>query len=170
MKNRRQCGHSSSTHLPLDKMAASLTDNIFKCIFMNEKFCILIGISLKFVPKGSINNIPALVKIMAWRRIGDKPLCEPMLTCSTRGRWVKWQHHRKPRDKVSKVLYSLYEEQTAMWASFINSSPPGQNGRRFGRQHFQMHFHERKGFVFWLEFHWSLFLRVQLTIFQHWLR
>ena len=22
----------------------------------------------------------------------------------------------------------------------INSSPPGQNGRRFGRRHFQMHF------------------------------
>ena len=23
---------------------------------------------------------------------------------------------------------------------------------------------------FWLKFHWSLFLRVQLTVFQHWLR
>ena len=27
-----------------------------------------------------------------------------------------------------------------------------------------------KRFVFWLEFHWSLFLMVQLTIFQHWFR
>ena len=27
-----------------------------------------IKISLKFVPKGPINNIPALVQIMAWRR------------------------------------------------------------------------------------------------------
>ena len=35
--------------------------DIFKCIFMNEKFCILIQISLKFAPKGPINNIPALV-------------------------------------------------------------------------------------------------------------
>ena len=35
--------------------------------------------SLKFVPKGSINNITALVQIMAWRRPGDKPLSEPML-------------------------------------------------------------------------------------------
>ena len=26
-----------------------------------------------------INNIPALVQIMAWRRIGDKPLSEPMM-------------------------------------------------------------------------------------------
>ena len=27
-----------------------------------------------------IDNNPALVYIMVWRRIGDKPLCEPMLT------------------------------------------------------------------------------------------
>ena len=35
-------------------------DNIFRCIFMKEKFCILIKISLKFVPEGPIDN-PALV-------------------------------------------------------------------------------------------------------------
>ena len=40
-------------------------DDIFKCIFMNEKFCILIRISLKFVPKGPIKNIPVLVHIMS---------------------------------------------------------------------------------------------------------
>ena len=34
---------------------------------------------LKFVPKGLINNIPALVQIMAWRRPGDKPLSESMM-------------------------------------------------------------------------------------------
>ena len=46
-------------------MAGILVDNIFKsifkCIFMDEKFCILIKISLKFVPKGPIGNNPALV-------------------------------------------------------------------------------------------------------------
>ena len=47
---------------------------------MNEKFYILIKISLKFVPKGRVDNNPALVKIMTWCRIGDKPLSEPMLT------------------------------------------------------------------------------------------
>ena len=36
-------------------------------------------ISLKFVPNGQINNIPALVQIMAWRQPGDKPLSEPMM-------------------------------------------------------------------------------------------
>ena len=36
-------------------------------------------ISLKFVPRGSINNIPALVQILDWRRPGDKPLSEPIM-------------------------------------------------------------------------------------------
>ena len=46
---------------------------------MNEKFCVLIKISLKFIPKGSIDNDPTLVYIMAWHRPGDKPLSEPMV-------------------------------------------------------------------------------------------
>ena len=50
-------------------------DDTFKCIFVNEKFCIL----MTFVPKGKIDNNQALVWIMASRRIGDKPLSEPML-------------------------------------------------------------------------------------------
>ena len=40
---------------------------------------IAITISLKFVPKGPINNTKALVQIMAWHRPGDKPLSEPMM-------------------------------------------------------------------------------------------
>ena len=54
-------------------------DAIFKCIFLNENVWISLKISLKFVPKGPINNIPALVQIMAWHRPGDKPLSEPMM-------------------------------------------------------------------------------------------
>ena len=34
---------------------------------------------LKFIHRGHINNIPALVQIMAWRRPGNKPLSEPMI-------------------------------------------------------------------------------------------
>ena len=36
-------------------------------------------ISLKFVAKVWMNNIPALVQIMVWRWWGDKPLSEPMM-------------------------------------------------------------------------------------------
>ena len=54
-------------------------DDVLKCIFLNENVLISIKISLKLVPKGPINNIPALVQIMAWGGPGDKPLSEPML-------------------------------------------------------------------------------------------
>ena len=70
-------------------------DDTFKRIFMNENVRIAINISLKFVPKGLINNIPALVQIMAWHRPGDKPLSETMMVnllthiSVTRPQWVK---------------------------------------------------------------------------------
>ena len=57
-----------------------LADDTFNRIFVNENVRISIKFSLKFVTKGPINNIPALVQIMAWRRTGDKPLSEPMMT------------------------------------------------------------------------------------------
>ena len=52
---------------------------IFKCISLNENIWISIKISLKLVPKGPINNILALVQILAWRPTGDKPLSEAMM-------------------------------------------------------------------------------------------
>ena len=70
-------------------------DDTLKHIFLNEKVRISIKNSLKFVPKGPNNNIPALVQIMAWRRSGDKALSEPMMVslpthiCVTRLQWVK---------------------------------------------------------------------------------
>ena len=82
----RQDGH----HFP---------DDILKWIFLNENVWISIEISLKFVPKGQINNIPGLVQIMAWCVPGDKPLSEPMMVsllthiCVTRPQWVKKCRH-----------------------------------------------------------------------------
>ena len=37
------------------------SDDIVKCIFLNENIWIPIKISLTFVPRGPMNNIPALV-------------------------------------------------------------------------------------------------------------
>ena len=71
-------------------------DDIFKCIFLKPNVWIPTKISLKFVPKGQINNIPALVQRMAWRRPGDKPLSWTMMVsllthiCVTRPQWVKY--------------------------------------------------------------------------------
>ena len=73
-----------------------VAEDIFKCIFLFENLWISIKVSLKLVPKGPINNIPALVQIMAWRRPGDKPWSEPMMVSLlthiyvTRPQWVKY--------------------------------------------------------------------------------
>ena len=37
-------------------------------------------ISLKFVPNGQIDNNSALFQVMAWRRTGEMPLSEAMLS------------------------------------------------------------------------------------------
>ena len=73
------------------------SNDTFKCIFLNENVWNSFKTSLKFVPQGPINNIPALVQIMAWRCLGNKPLSEPMMIrlpthiCITRPQWVKMQ-------------------------------------------------------------------------------
>ena len=53
--------------------------DICKWFFLNENVWISIKITLKFVPGGPINNIPALVQIMAWRRPDTKPFSETMM-------------------------------------------------------------------------------------------
>ena len=49
-------------------------DDVFKRIFFNENYCILIQISLEYVPRGPIINMPALVC-----QTGNKPLSEPKM-------------------------------------------------------------------------------------------
>ena len=71
-------------------MATILTDDIFKPIFLNENLKITIQISLKFVLRSPIDNKPALVQVTAWRRTGDKPLSEPMLTQFTDAYMQHW--------------------------------------------------------------------------------
>ena len=86
-------------------------DDIFKCILLIENVWIPIKISLKFVPKGPINNILALVQIIAWRRPGDNPLSEPMMVRLpthirvTRPQWVNINEClRIPTIRTSNLL------------------------------------------------------------------
>ena len=60
-------------------MAANLADDI-QMHFTNENDRILIKISLKFVPRSSIDNKPTLVQVMAWCQTSNKPLSEAMMT------------------------------------------------------------------------------------------
>ena len=81
------------THWGRDKMA-TIFQTTFEIHFLEWKCIILIKISLKFVPKGQINDIPLLVQIMASHQPGDKPLPEPMMVsllayiCITRPQWL----------------------------------------------------------------------------------
>ena len=93
-------GHICITHLNVlntlrqRQNGGHFADDNFKHILLNENMWISNTFSLKFVPKGPINNIPALVQIMACRRPGDKPLSEPVMVkllthiCITRPQWV----------------------------------------------------------------------------------
>ena len=93
-----QCAFLCINTLRPRQNGSLFADDTFKRIFFNEHIRISIKISLKFVPKGLINNIAALVQIMAWRRPGDTPLSEPTMVrslthiCVTRPQWVKGKH------------------------------------------------------------------------------
>ena len=96
------------------KNSHHFTDDIFKCIFLNENVWILFQISLNFVPEVWINNIPALVQIMAWCQPGDKPLSEPMMVsspthiCITRPQWV----NRKRLLFCHEQIKNLHHQET----------------------------------------------------------
>ena len=72
---------------------AMFSDDIVRCIFVNEKFCILIKSSLKFVPKVPIDNNLALVldnslvpnrrESIIWTN------ADPIHWRTYAGRWVK---------------------------------------------------------------------------------
>ena len=107
-------------------------DNIFKCILLNENVWIWLKISLKFVPKVQINNIPPLVQIMAWRPPGDKPLSEPMVVsllthiCVTRPQWLKlsnnWLIDTKPLSEPIKTYCKVDPQIQNYWNLNQNTS------------------------------------------------
>ena len=85
-------------------------DDIFKCIFLNENVWIPIKISLKFVPKGPINNIPALVPVMV-----------RLLThiCVTRPQWVKPLVPGRCGNDSKNVWYSKLCYGLSSWAFLV---------------------------------------------------
>ena len=124
-------------------------DDIFKCIFLNENAWISIKISLKFILQGPINNIPALVQIMAWRRPGDKPLSGPMMVrlpthiCVTRPQWVN-QHcgHWCPGSKASGI------QQLQWWVTTYYSRPiPYKNVEKWKTSQFTITFRKKTRWV-----------------------
>ena len=100
-----------------------------------------VKISLKFVPRGPINNIPALVQIMVWRRPGNKPSSEPVIV-------VYW-----------RIYASLCLNEVRHWgwdkmAIILQTT-------------FSHAFHSVNRFKFRFMFHWNRFPVVLLIITQH---
>ena len=86
------------THWGRDKMAAIFQTTFSNAFSWMKMFKFRLRFHWSLFPRVPINNIPALVQIMAWRRPGDKPLSEPMMVnllthiCVTRPQWVNHWH------------------------------------------------------------------------------
>ena len=93
--------------------------DIFKCIFLNENVWISIKISLKFVPKGTINNNPALVQIMAWRRPGHKPISETMMVSLLAQICVAWPQWVNLAVSLVQVTGSCFINASRAYQSFL---------------------------------------------------
>ena len=78
------CMHNTDctllTHWGRDKMVTILQVKFSICISLNENDCICIQNPVNLVHKGSIYSISSLIWVVAWHRICDKPLIEPMMT------------------------------------------------------------------------------------------
>ena len=61
-------------HWDRDKNKQHFADDIFKFIFWYNNLCILVEISIEFVPSSPVGNTALLSRMMACRQTGDKPL------------------------------------------------------------------------------------------------
>ena len=98
------------THWGRDKWTPFHRRHFLNSIFLKENVWTPIKFSLKFVPKGRINNIATLVQIKAWHRVGHT-LSEPIMVNSlthifvTRPQLVKKNTHGVLNS--SRVLRSI---------------------------------------------------------------
>ena len=92
----------------------------FTCIFVNKNVWIPIKMSLRYISKGPIHNIPTLVQIMAWRHPGDKPLSKPMMfsllthMCVTRPLWVNALRPRQNCLRFEDDIFIVLNENKYM--------------------------------------------------------
>ena len=91
--------------------------DIFTCFFLNENVWISITISLKFVFKGTINDIPALFQIMAWHQPGDKPLSGAMVIILLMHICITWPQR----------VYQVFCKHAIMWQKWAWIEPSLQS-------------------------------------------
>ena len=101
------------------KNGRHFADEISKCIFLKENHCILIHISIKCILRGTINSKSSLVRLMAWRLTGDKPLHEPMMTQVTDAYPC---HQNSMSSNFALGVYFRFEGGPSSWQSAWISS------------------------------------------------
>ena len=146
-------------------------------IFSNGNIWISIKISLNFVPKGPVNNIPALVQIIAGSRPGDKPLDAYMhhLAVMSQARiggtfyQIHWLlanlllEKSKPESRIFEtsrdlavnngcVLLCISAWMKSVVVVWINTLIPRQHGRDFASDIFKL----IKITEFWFKCHWNV--------------
>ena len=109
---------------------------------------------------------------------GSGDLAELITTCGTGDDWISLQSRiEKDRsmNSLGCLVFSMEPVQKGGEASAKVMGVWGLNTLRprkmadISQTTFSNVFSTMKMFEFWFKFHWSLFLRVQLKIFQHWL-
>ena len=77
-----------------------------------------------------------------------------------------------PSMSYTRKMTAIYQERTVSWpCGWADLAQHSLDKMAASSQTiFSDAFSQMKNFVFWLKFHWSLFLRVQLTITWYWVR
>ena len=88
------------THWGQDKMAAIFHMTFWNGFFFNENVSIFIKIPIKFVSKVPINNITALIQVVACHWPGDRQLSEPIM--------FSLLMHNTVETLYSTIYYSKY--------------------------------------------------------------
>ena len=95
--NKGTCGlptHRTAFNIEAETIWTPFRRRHFHVHFRQWKLWYFDWIFTEICSQGPIDNNPALVQIMAWRRSGDKPLSEPMMVtlpthiCVARPQWV----------------------------------------------------------------------------------
>ena len=77
--DQRDFGNLSLSHLGRAKVDTISQTTFWNAIYSMKMFEFWLNFHWRLFLRNPINNIPALVQKMAWRRPGDKPLSEPMM-------------------------------------------------------------------------------------------
>ena len=85
-------------------------------------YCIFIKMSLKFVPKGTVNNVPVLVQILDYHSSGNKPLLNhwwpSLLIYVSHGQWVNFPY--KDSFPLAYPIFHSWTHSRCKWEERID--------------------------------------------------